>query len=96
MKSISQIDDMTLAVLNCYRNNYYSEGNNTEQGIIANAINEVLPLLLSLKYEDYHTTCNVANEICDELEQYITDDCFITNADVARIYRKIREIKRRY
>lgn len=31
--------------LNYFRNLYYTEGNNTERGIIANALNEVLPYL---------------------------------------------------
>ena len=29
--------------LNFYRNQYYQDGNSTEAGIIANAINEILP-----------------------------------------------------
>jgi len=29
--------------LNFYRNQYYQDGNSTESGIIANAINEILP-----------------------------------------------------
>lgn len=30
-------------ILNLYRNKYYNDGNNTEQGIVANAINDILP-----------------------------------------------------
>jgi hypothetical protein len=32
-----------VAILNVYRNFYYMEGNETDQGIIANAINDILP-----------------------------------------------------
>lgn len=32
--------------LNLYRNKYYTDGNATEKGIIANAINDILPSLL--------------------------------------------------
>ena len=38
----------TLEILNIYRNFYYTDGNNTERGIIANAINDILPDLLKL------------------------------------------------
>lgn len=48
-----QIDGIDLAVLSCYRNKHYADGNATEQGVIANAINEVLPILVSLKNESY-------------------------------------------
>lgn len=48
-----QIDGATLAVLNCYRNKYYTDGNNTEQGLVANAINEVLPTLFEFKNGGY-------------------------------------------
>lgn len=53
MNKEKHIDDMDLAVLNCYRNKYYTDGNSTEQGIIANAINDILPILVSLKNGDY-------------------------------------------
>lgn len=43
-----RIDQMNLAVLNCYRNKYHADGNSTEQGIVANAINDVLPILFEL------------------------------------------------
>lgn len=49
MSKEKQIDGATLAVLNCYRNKYYADGNNTEQGIVANAINDVLPTLVEFK-----------------------------------------------
>lgn len=51
--SKEQIDGATLAVLNCYSNKYYAEGNNTEQGVVANAINDVLPILVELKEDGY-------------------------------------------
>ena len=47
------VEEMDLAVLSCYRNKYYTDGNSTEQGIIANAINNILPILVSLKNGDY-------------------------------------------
>lgn len=40
-----------LEKLNFYRNKYYSDGNATEAGIIANAINEILPLYHSMGRE---------------------------------------------
>ena len=49
MSREKQIDGATLAVLNCYRNKYYADGNHTEQGIVANAINDVLPTLVEFK-----------------------------------------------
>ena len=35
--------------LNAFRNYYYAEGDNTEAGIIANAINDILPEYVRLK-----------------------------------------------
>ena len=41
--SIFEYDGMTaIEKLNYFRNLYYAEGNNTEKGIIANALNEIL------------------------------------------------------
>lgn len=37
--------------LNFYRNKYYTEGNHTEKGIIANAINDILPKYVRQKAE---------------------------------------------
>lgn len=48
-----KIEEMDLAVLNCFRNKYYTDGNSTENGIVANAINDVLPILVLLKNEDF-------------------------------------------
>ena len=33
-------------ILNYFRNLYYNDGNNTEQGIVANAINDILPRMI--------------------------------------------------
>jgi DNA-directed RNA polymerase subunit RPC12/RpoP len=49
MSGEKQIDGIDLAVLNCFRNKYYTDGNATENGLVANAINAVLPVLVSLK-----------------------------------------------
>ena len=41
---VNEAKDMTaVEVLNYYRNLYYAEPQNTERGVVANAINEVLP-----------------------------------------------------
>ena len=53
MREKQMIEEMDLVVLNCYRNKYYTDGNSTEQGIIANAINDILPILVSLKNCEY-------------------------------------------
>ena len=39
-------------ILNWYRNLYYAENENTERGIIARAINDVLPEYIRLKEKD--------------------------------------------
>ena len=36
----------SLEILNYYRNKYYNDGNATEKGIVANAINDVLPKIV--------------------------------------------------
>lgn len=33
-------------ILNAFRNRYYTDGNSTENGIVANAINDVLPRMI--------------------------------------------------
>lgn len=38
-----------IEILNWYRNLYYKEGLNTEQGIVANAINELLKRIGEIK-----------------------------------------------
>lgn len=53
MSREKQIEEMDLSVLNCFRNRYYTEGISTERGIIANAINNILPTLVSLKSGEY-------------------------------------------
>lgn len=39
-------------ILNAFRNKYYTDGNNTENGIVANAIDEILPEYVKLKREN--------------------------------------------
>lgn len=41
------LDVPALEQLNYFRNLYYTEGNSTERGIIANALNDILPYLSS-------------------------------------------------
>ncbi len=46
-ESVGEYNGLTSAEqLNLYRNKYYTDGNATEKGIIANAINDILPGLL--------------------------------------------------
>lgn len=41
---VREVENMTpVEILNYYRNLYYAEPQTTEQGVVANAINEVLP-----------------------------------------------------
>lgn len=75
MTKEKQIDDMDIAVLQCYRNKYQSEGNGTEQGIIANAINDVLPTLFAVKNGDYCKASDVVEEIFEEIEKHLVTGC---------------------
>ena len=46
MNNLKEYESMTaIEKLNYFRNCYYTDGNNTENGIIANAINEILPIV---------------------------------------------------
>ena len=83
MSRDKQIEEIDLAVLNCYRNKYYADGNNTEQGIIANAINDILPILVELKNGYYRKASEVAREIFEELLKDITH-----GLEIARSTRK--------
>lgn len=47
---IKEYDNMnSIEILNYYRNCHYADGSNTESGILANALNEILPELISLR-----------------------------------------------
>ena len=49
MNDVKIYYDLTsIEKLNLFRNMYYMEGNNTENGIIANAINDILPEYVQL------------------------------------------------
>ncbi len=63
---LKPIDGATLAALNCYRNKYYADGNDTEQGLVANAINDVLPTLVEFKNGGYRKASDVVSEILYE------------------------------
>lgn len=39
----------SVSILNAFRNKYYTDGNNTENGIVANAIDDILPEYVKLK-----------------------------------------------
>ena len=64
-----QLDDMDIVVLQCYRNKYKAEEHDTEQGIIANAIDKVLPILFAVRNGDYRKASEVAREIFEEIEK---------------------------
>lgn len=91
-----QIDGATLAVLNCYRNKYYTDGNSTEQGLVANAINEVLPTLVELKNGGYRKTEDIAREIFEEIESkmmFVRDHtgdikAIVTIKDITKLKKK--------
>ena len=51
VKGVKPEDDY-FTIFNWYRNLYYKEGNNTEQGIIADAINDLFMDLKNRKAED--------------------------------------------
>ena len=87
------LDGATLAVLNCYRNKYYSDGNSTEQGLVANAINDVLPILLDVKNGKYCRTDEVFNNI-----EYLMLDGFVGGKYPAKIISpdKYEELKNKY
>lgn len=44
-------DEMDLAVLICFRNKYLGKEEDTENNVVADAINNVLPALIKLKKE---------------------------------------------
>lgn len=50
MNERDRLDELStltpVEILNYYRNLYYTDGNNTERGIVANAINDILPRMI--------------------------------------------------
>ena len=62
--------------LNHYRNYYHADGDNTEAGVIANAINEILPEYVRLKADatavDPMAIIKKAREVLGKKYEYIT------------------------
>lgn len=64
--------------LNHYRNYYHADGDNTEAGVIANAINEILPEYVRLKADattvDPMAIIKKAREVLGKKYEYITSE----------------------
>lgn len=64
--------------LNKYRNCYYTDGDNTEAGVIANAINEVLPEYIRMKEAESAINpmdvIKKAREVLGKEYEYITSE----------------------
>lgn len=95
-----QFDEMALAVLSCYRNKYSSEGISTEQGVVAGAINEVLPVLVALKNGDYRKESEVAKEITksiiDGINELLRGCTFKQSACYLRVLSIVQDIYEKY
>lgn len=59
--------------LNFFRNKYYTDGSNTENGIVANAINDVLPKMVSKKGKPWVVFTDPAGK---ELCAYTAEETF--------------------
>ena len=46
--------------------------------------------------EDYRKASDVVQEIFSEIETFIIDQCFLTDAGVAKIYKKLVEVRNSY
>ena len=51
MDEEKSFDEMDLAALICFRNKYLGKEEDTENSVVADAINNVLPALIKLKKE---------------------------------------------
>ena len=72
-------DGMTaIEKLNYYRNYYHADGDNTEAGVIANAINEILPEYVRLKEAETKVApmeiIKKAREVLGKKYEYITSE----------------------
>ena len=77
--AVLEYKDMTaVEKLNKYRNCYYTEGDNTEAGVIANAINEILPEYVRIKETsvavDPMAIIKKAREVLGKKYEYITSE----------------------
>lgn len=82
--------------LNLYRNLYYNDGNATEHGIIANAINDILPVVRkSIGKEVIRALECCANGECDECPYQESSPCkeYLNNAALDIINRQRAEIE---
>lgn len=70
-------------ILNAFRNKYYTDGNNTENGVVANAIDEILPEYIKLKKNEskrgkwifYSDMCDKKCDTCGKFSREVTDYC---------------------
>ena len=46
--------------------------------------------------EGYRKASDVAEEIFEEIENFIIDQCSLTNGDVKQIYTKVRAMRKHY
>lgn len=76
MTTEKQIDGIDLAVLSSFRNKHYAESFSLELGIVANAINNVIPILVSVKNDDYRKQ-SVGRNITKNhpVDEFICEKC---------------------
>lgn len=46
-EELNELSELTpIEILNYFRNRYYNDGNSTENGIVANALNDIMPRMI--------------------------------------------------
>lgn len=98
MTDIKAYDGLSAAQqLNLFRNLHYNDGNATENGIIANAINDILPVVRKpVGKEVIRALECCANGECDECPYQDDSPCkeYLNNAALDLINRQRAEIER--
>lgn len=77
-------DMSSVEILNYYRNLYYREPNTTEQGIVAWAINDILPKYVNEQEMKVKAIDEFAERLkSDEFQKYNLDMVFETSRDLS-------------
>lgn len=93
MKKFNELSELTpIEILNDFRNRYYNDGNSTENGIVANALNDIMPrmIVLPCKIGDtVYRVCKKKYDVDGYGMQWQEDWGIVTNAFSLGMYHEI-------
>ncbi len=83
-EKLNELSELTpIEILNDFRNRYYNDGNSTENGIVANALNDIMPRMIvpPVKVgETVYRVCKKKYDVDGYGMQWEEDMGIVTNA----------------